>query len=173
MFRRMMWVIGGLGVAGAALVVLLLLAHEDRDVDTAVIINAPPERVWRVLRAIDRYAEWNPLIRALKGDLRTGGRIEVTIEIPGASPSTFGAKVLEVTPNHEIRWESDLPVPRLFAGKYKLIMVPLDGGRTHLRHEQEFTGLLVGLFTADYMERTREGFELMNRMLKARVENGG
>ncbi len=157
----------------AAVLATLVTVQEDGDVSTEIVIDASLAEVWRVLADTARYPEWNPLIREISGDMRTGGQINVTVALPGATDSRYQAKILGFIPEHEIRWEHDLTVPRLFTGKHKFIITAMDGGRTKLRHGKEFTGLLVGPWTADHLARPRAGFENMNKLLKLRAEGGG
>ncbi|MBC8241496.1 MAG: SRPBCC domain-containing protein [Alphaproteobacteria bacterium] len=170
---RLILISGGILVCLAIALGTLFLIHEDGDVSTEIVIAAPLAQVWRVLGDTARYPEWNPLIREVSGELRTGGQIWVSIALPGTEPSRYQAKLLGVIAEHEIRWEHDLIIPGLFSGKHKLIITAIADGRTKLRHGEEFTGLLVGSLTAGHLARTRDGFMIMNKALKLRVEGGG
>ncbi len=173
MRRRLMLMLGGVfGLLAIGLATLVLI-HEDGDVSTEIEIGAPLAQVWRVLEDTARYPEWNPLIREVTGELRTGGQIWISMTLPQAEPSRYQAKLLGVIAEHEIRWQHDLAIPGLFSGKHKLIITAIDGGRTKLRHGEEFSGLLVGPLTAGHLARTRDGFMIMNKALKLRIEGGG
>lgn len=52
------------------------LSHE-------IEIDAPTDEVWRALEETERYAEWNPFIESLRGELREGAKLEVRIAPPG------------------------------------------------------------------------------------------
>lgn len=45
--------------------------------ETTFEIDATPQRVWQVLVALDRYAEWNPQIPLASGNLEEGARIHL------------------------------------------------------------------------------------------------
>ncbi len=156
---------------GIIAIVGLALTQKNQDINTGLIIDAPVAMVWQVLGDTKSYPEWNPFIVRLTGDIRPGGKITVSLDIPGHETSEYDATVRGFIADHEIRWEHDLPIPKLFAGKHKLIIDPAEGGRTRLRHEEEFRGLLVGPLTADYLDQKRLGFEKMNQALKKRVES--
>jgi hypothetical protein len=47
---------------------------------------------------------------------------------------------------------------------------PAGAGRTRLRQTEEFRGIFVHLVPSSIYERTRRGFEEMNRALRATVE---
>lgn len=173
MVRNLVHVLIGLLLLGAVALGGLWAAQEDTHVNTAVVIDGSLSDVWSVLGDPDRFPEWNPLIKELKGDFRRGGRIHVVLDIPGEGLRTYDAILKGYEVEHEYIWEYDFPIPRLFTGKHKLIIDPAPGGGVRLRHEEEFRGLLVGPLTASYLEKKRRGFEAMNKALKARVEGGG
>ena len=135
-----------------------------------VEIDAPPERVWAVVSDFAAYPEWNPFIHRISGELRTGARLEVQIEPPGARATTFKPTVRVVETNHELRWLGRLLLPGVIDGEHSLRIEPLDGGRSRFVQSERFTGLLVG-FVRGTLAKTEVGFEQMNAALKARVED--
>jgi len=40
-----------------------------KKIETEIIINTTPERVWEILIDFENYPNWNPFIRAIVGDL--------------------------------------------------------------------------------------------------------
>ena len=58
-------------------------------VRTEIEIEAPPGRVWDILTDFERYAEWNPFVREIQGDLRKGAKLEVRLGPPGEKGMTF------------------------------------------------------------------------------------
>lgn len=140
-----------------------------RELLSEIEIAAPPERVWEVLTDFDAYPEWNPFMRSLLGSCETGSRVTVRIEPPGARGMTFKPTILAAEPEREIRWLGRLFVPGLFDGEHRLVIEPLEDGRSRFVQSERFTGLLVGLF-AKTLAATQRGFEQMNLALKRRVE---
>lgn len=49
-----------------------------KEIITRITIEASPERVWEVLTDIDKYAEWNPFLKQIKGELKLGEKIHVS-----------------------------------------------------------------------------------------------
>jgi hypothetical protein len=140
-----------------------------RELRTEVAIDAPPERVWRVLTDFGAYPEWNPFIRSIEGETRVGSQLKVRIEPPGARGMTFRPTVRAAEPARELRWLGRLLVPGLVDGEHRLALEPLEGGRSRFIQSERFTGLLVGLLTGT-LAATERGFEQMNEALKRRVE---
>jgi hypothetical protein len=140
-----------------------------RVLHSEIEIDAPPERVWRVLTDFDAYPEWNPFIRSIEGDPGVGSRLRVRIEPPGARGMTFRPTVQAVEPARELRWFGRLFVPGLMDGEHRLALEPLDGGRSRFIQSERFSGVLVGLL-GRMLAATEQGFKQMNEALKRRAE---
>lgn len=134
-------------------------------------IHAPAERVWQVLTSFERFPEWNPFIRSIKGEPGEGERLEVYLQPSGAAGMTFRPKVLEVIPNTKLRWLGRLLLPGLFDGEHRFEIQPLGEDNVRFVQSEAFRGLLVPLLSARLDRDTRRGFEEMNLALKERVEN--
>jgi hypothetical protein len=132
-------------------------------------IAAPVETVWAELSAVSEYAEWNPFITSFEGELVVGGRAEVRIAPPGGRPMTFRPTITEVEEGTRLEWLGRLLVPGVFDGRHSFRLEAVEPGRTRLTQSEEFSGLLVPL-TGKMLERTRAGFEAMNKALRLRAE---
>lgn len=141
-----------------------------RHLASEITIRGTAAQVWAVLTEFGKYPEWNPFIRAASGDVRAGARLEVRIHPPDGSPMTFRPTVREASPARELRWLGHLWVPGLFDGEHRFLIEPLDGGSVRFRQSEQFRGLFVPLMPAVIYDRTRRGFDAMNRALKERVE---
>ena len=140
-----------------------------RQIDTRMEINAPADRVWRILTDFPAMPSWNPFIRSISGELRQGSRLSVHIAPPGRTGMRFAPKILVLEPERELRWLGRLLIPRLFDGEHYFILDNIDERRTLLTHGQTFSGILVGLFGGG-LEATKGGFMAMNHALKQRAE---
>lgn len=141
-----------------------------KEVFSEIEIQAPAERVWRVLTDLARYPDWNPFIRRISGQLKEGKRLKVYIELPGGKGRTFRPKVLKAEPNHELRWLGRLLLPGLFDGDHIFTIGQI--GSEHVRFVQReiFSGLLVSFLLHGLDMKIKLGFEQMNQALKLRAE---
>ncbi len=89
------------------------------------------------------YPDWNPFIRRLKGEARVGGRLEVTVQLPGSREMTFKPTVLAVEPGRDLRWLGRVLMPGLFDGAESFRLEPTTSGCRF--HHGEIVGLLVPL----------------------------
>ena len=141
-----------------------------RTIEARTIVDAPLIAVWRVLSAGQQYADWNPFITVVDGELVAGSRPTLRIRPPGRRASTFRPLVTHASPEAGLRWLGHLMVPGLCDADHQFHLTPLPDGGTQLVQRETFRGLLVPLLTG-MLEPTRQGFEAMNEALRQRVES--
>ena len=140
-----------------------------KEIKTEISINASPEKVWGILTDFENQSSWNPLIRSISGDKKVGGNLKVSIQLGEGGGMTFKPKVLVFSEKKELRWKGKLLITGLFDGEHYFILKSIDNNITQFIHGEKFSGILVGLF-GKMLDKTKEGFELMNRSLKTECE---
>lgn len=135
---------------------------------TRVHIPAPADRVWRVLMDFERYPEWNPFIRQIKGRAQIGQALQVQVQPLMARPMTFKPIVLKSEPGQEFRWLGTFLFKGLLDGEHYFILQPTADGVV-LVHGEHFRGALVPLFRRMLQDKTLPGFEAMNAALRQRI----
>src|SRR5437867_11755804 len=135
---------------------------------TDIEIDAPVERVWEVLTDFDRFPDWNPFIRRIRGNAQVGSRLDVFLGASGTRGMRFRPTVTKVVPNRELRWLGRLGLPRLLDGEHILQLEPLGPTRTRFIQRERFRGLLVPLMARSLNRDARRGFEERNHALQAR-----
>lgn len=147
----------------------LLLLIGCNTIQTGIRIDAPVSVVWQHLKAVNEYPQWNPFIRKLEGDWKTGESLSVQIQPIGSSEMEFSPVVLRVKENELLEWRGKLAgIPGLFTGQHKFELEDLDGKATNFKQSEEFSGILVPLFD---LRPTLQGFNAMNLALKKQTEN--
>ncbi len=141
-----------------------------KTITTEIIINAKPEKVWTVLTDFEKYPSWNPFIQQIYGDKKVGSNLTTVLQQPGGKKMTFKPVVLEYLENKEFRWKGKLFVKGLFDGEHFFILSKYEDSKTKLIHGENFNGILVGVF-GKMLDKTKQGFELMNKALKNECEN--
>ena len=142
-----------------------------KEIHTEIEINAPAEKVWRVLTDFAAYPDWNPFVRRVEGEVRVGARLHVYIQPAGGKGMSFRPTVLVADHNRELRWLGHLWLPGLFDGEHSFSIEPLAEGHVRFVQRERFGGLLVPLLSKMLDGDTRRGFEEMNRALKLRAES--
>lgn len=141
------------------------------ELHTSIDIAAPAARVWKILTGFSAYQDWNPFMRnALCKELKVGEIIEVAMLPPGGEGWTFHPVLISVHPDRELKWRGRFILPGLFDGEHCFTIEPLDEHHVRFAQSEKFRGLLVPFF-GGLLERTRGGFEEMNRALKLRAES--
>ncbi|MCH7718196.1 MAG: SRPBCC domain-containing protein [Chloroflexi bacterium] len=141
-----------------------------KELRTEIEIDAPADRVWRLLTEFDAYPDWNPFLRRASGEVKEGARLEVYMQPSGGRGMTFRPTVIRAEPNREFRWLGHLGVSGLFDGEHSFTIEPLEGNRVRFVQSERFTGVLVPLMMLMIEKDTKRGFEEMNQALKERAE---
>ena len=95
--------------------------------------------------------------------------LDVRLEPPGGMSITLHPTLLEVVPNHTLRWLGRLVLPGIFDGEHHFMLVSLGANRTRFVQQERFTGLLVPAFASSLDKHTLAGFQAMNAALKTRA----
>ena len=123
-----------------------------------------------MLADLSAYGEWNPFIKKIAGEPRTGTKLEVRMEPEGERAMTFRPTVLTVEPGRELRWLGHLLVPGIFDGEHRWLIEEIEPGRVRFTQSERFGGILVPLLWKKLRDGgTAQGFRAMNEALAARV----
>ncbi len=141
-----------------------------KEIKTEIIINAAPEKVWKVLTDFNAYPNWNPFITSIEGEVFEGSKFKVSIQPLGSKSMRFSPICTSYNENVEFSWLGKLMMKGIFDGKHSFELLPLEGGKTKFIHREEFNGLLVSMFWKKLDVNTRWSFEMMNDKLKETVE---
>ena len=106
-------------------------------------IQATPQTVWDLLTDLDSYADWNPTIISIQGDVTVGGMVKLVSTVD--PKRTFKVSVTELTPPRRMLWADGMPLG-LFRGVRTYDLAPADGG-TVFTMTEDYTGPLAGLVT--------------------------
>jgi hypothetical protein len=141
-----------------------------KELRTEIEFEGTPEEVWEVLADLPAYAEWNPFITKVQGELRRGAKLEVHMEPEGERAMTFRPTVMVSEPARELRWLGHLLVRRIFDGEHRWQIEETGPGRVRFTQSERFGGILVPLLWKRLRDGgTAKGFRAMNEALARRV----
>ena len=135
------------------------------EIRTQISIKAAPEKIWDILMNFEQYSRWNPFIISISGEKKVGKNLDVTIQPPDAKAMSFKPVILTLEPNKELRWSGKMFASFIFRGEHYFILQPNARGTTDFIHGEQFSGITLPRMKK-MLEKTREGFELMNQELK-------
>lgn len=139
------------------------------DLSTSIDIETSASHLWSLLCDLDHYRDWNPWVRAARGQLVKGGLLQLVVTPPDADAETIEAHVERVAPVSHLVLRYDWPdvSGRSTRHEFRLEPVPT-GTRLHQVHQVVEVG--VDGRPEPFTDRTVLAIEMMNAALKARAE---
>ncbi len=134
-------------------------------IKTSITINASKESVWKILTDFENYPKWNSFIKSVSGNVKVGNQIKIQLQ-----GMIFKPTVLVFNENTEFKWLGHLWFKGLFDGEHKFIVTDNGDGTINFEQSENFSGILVKLFSKNLDKKTKRGFEQMNQELKLRAE---
>lgn len=111
---------------------------------TKTVIRAAPEKVWEILTNAAGYAEWNPEIVAIEGDMASGSRFHARVKIANGAIRPVSMRVTAFAPPSRMEWIGGLPIG-LFTGRRLFTVAPADDGGADFRMLVTMSGPLASL----------------------------
>lgn len=140
-----------------------------KKIQTEIAIYADVSTVWNVLMDFEHYQDWNPFIRSISGEKALGKKLTVLIKPPDGNGMTFKPIIIKLEPDKEFRWKGKLWIKGIFDGEHFFILEQVSDNKTNFIHGEKFSGILVSLM-GKTLNKTKEGFELMNKSIKKECE---
>jgi hypothetical protein len=148
-----------------------LILDQLKTIETNIIINSTPEKIWDVLTNFEEYELWNPFMTKVIGNAYLGSKIEVNIMTISGKKRTYYPIITKTEKNKELRWKGKSFLPGIFDGERIFSLEKSDDDKISFSHKEIFRGLGVKLVGNKLDESLRESFVKMNEALKARAEN--
>ncbi|AJW61682.1 Polyketide cyclase / dehydrase and lipid transport [Elizabethkingia miricola] len=139
-----------------------------KEIKTEIVIQAAPEKIWKILTDFESYPQWNPFIVSVTGDVEKGNKIAVSIKPSDGKGMIFKPIILTKIDSKELSWQGRLLFNGLFDGKHKFELIDNGNGTTRFIQSEKFSGIFVWLFNP---ENTKNGFNKMNQKLKELAES--
>lgn len=140
-----------------------------RDIVTTLIIPAPRTAVWDTLADLSGWAGWNPMASLVNGQLETGSRLHLRLDVHGRRQQSVYPEVLRVLPAEELSWMLRLWLPGLLDCEHRWqLETPEDGDReqTLLMQSARLSGILLPVFWRRLRPAITDGFHQSNRGLR-------
>ena len=114
-----------------------------KELSTTTSIRATPETVWAILTDAPGYANWNPEISRVDGQIALGRKIKAHVVLHGGKVQPVTVRVTELEPTRRMVWTGGLPLG-LFTGRRTFSLTPRDGGAVEFTLHLRFSGPLSG-----------------------------
>jgi hypothetical protein len=134
-------------------------------VEDRIGIRAPAEVVWDIVADLSRWHEWNPTYTKATGEVRIGGTLALTLELPGQPAQEIKPRVVDWVPNEQLHWQLRFMGGLITTLRYIEINALSETGC--IVDNGEIFGGLMGRSLGKRVGRSvRAGFQAMNAALK-------
>jgi len=136
-------------------------------IERTIQINAPPERVWSVMKDVERWPEWTESMKSVErldtGEFGLGTKAKLKIR---RSPNANVWTVTEFTPNRSFTWETNSGGVK---GVATHVIVP-DGNGSRVTLTVDLSGPVATLFGWFIAGPSRDNVRMEAEGLKRRSE---
>lgn len=141
-----------------------------KTIETNIVIDSTPQKVWNILTNFKEYELWNPFMTKVVGDANLGSKIEVNIKTMNGKKRTYYPIITKCETNSELRWKGKSILPGVFDGERIFILERSVDEKVSFSHKEIFSGLGVKFVGNKLNEKLRDSFVRMNEALKIRAE---
>jgi uncharacterized protein YndB with AHSA1/START domain len=131
-------------------------------------ISAPVEAVWRVVVALDQYAQWHPVLAldAKAEEVAIGAEVPGRVSGGDATAQEVTMRITEVEPPHRLVWEGGSLDAIL--GRHSFVLTQQPDGTTELTDSEEFFGANAAELVPA-LDQLKETYGRYGAALRARV----
>lgn len=137
-------------------------------------IEAPIEKVWRVLADIPNYGAWNPFTPRIDTNLALGTPVVLHVAMKKGKPLLVQTEIMSRYEEGKLMaWGDVMGAAPLLKFERIQELTVLSATRTRYFTEDAFSGLLVPIVMGLYGKDIQRGFSETAEALKAYVERIG
>jgi hypothetical protein len=137
---------------------------------TSIEIGATPQKIWEILTNLEKISDWNPLINNVKGNLKSGKKLSISLQLSDSINIKYRPYVQKAERFSEIRCLSYMLFPGILDSEYTLALMPIDEKRTFLLQAEKFEGILLPIIWVEIETKLKSGLQKMNQALKRKAE---
>ena len=141
-----------------------------KEINTEIMIDATPEKTWKVLMDFSNWKDWNPIVASAEGAVELGSNLMITMKgKDGKNIQKYSAKITRLDPPHSFSWTAKMGAGFLFTNQKVFEVLKTDKG-TKLIHREIFSGLMANLFWGKMEKFVPVMLDSMNMALKNKIE---
>jgi hypothetical protein len=137
---------------------------------TTFPVAASAQTVWDVLTDFDRYGEWNPSLPSIRGELRPGNEVALTLGMPGRPSPNVKARFTQVEACRRLTWDGNAGADWLFAGHREFIIDKQSDTTVLFTHVEDVRGVLFPVFRVVMGSAIQRSHDEFNDALRTRCE---
>ena len=136
---------------------------------TTFPVAAPASVVWGVLTDFERYGEWNPSLPSIRGEVRPGAEVALTLGMPGRPSPKVKAHLGRVETDRCLTWDGNAGADWVFAGHREFVIEESEHG-VRVTHIEDVRGALFPVFRLVMGSAIQRSHDAFNDALKSRCE---
>jgi hypothetical protein len=138
-------------------------------IESRIGVRAPAEVIWSLLGDVETWPAWNPIYPKAAGSLRIGGRLELTVALPGEAHRELEPQILDWVPNEQILW-SDVTWGGWVKTTRFIEIEEIDKGSCIVSNGELFSGFVARKYGRRHRRAMKAGYGAMSEAIKAQAE---
>jgi len=138
-------------------------------IEARVGIQAPSAVIWEVIGNLESWPEWTGIYPKAAGSLRIGGRLDLTLALPGEAHREFEPVIIDWVPEEQILWK-DLRWGGWVASMRFIEMEELGPTACFLSNGEQFPGMVAEYYLKRHRRALKAGYIQFAKAAKARAE---
>lgn len=141
-------------------------------IESAIEIQAPPERVWAVITDIEKWQDWSPTINASQGEAAVDSTVTITMigKEPGKDGPKYSPKIIKMDEPNYFHWRAHMMAGFIFTNDKIFELEKTESG-TKLTHIETFKGIMAAMMKGQMEKGVPPMLSAMNDALKRIAEN--
>lgn len=142
------------------------------EIRTEIIINAPKEKIWKILTDFASYPEWNPFIVSINGTPGLGATVFFVAKFEAILIPIL-ANILEFEKEKKFSWGGPgiSWLKPVFTTEHFFIIEEIEPGKCRFTNREQMDGAIPDAMWL-FIEKGKPAYEAMNEALKKRAEAG-
>jgi len=137
---------------------------------TEIVINAPPDIVWRVLTRFRKWDEWNPVINRIRYKRGADtGRISIRL-LPWVPSFSVQVAIIDLRDRSQFGWRACLLSERIFQGEHLFALISPAPHSVRFVQTETYSGVLAPVIGPFLKPLSRQAFKRMDDCLKSACE---
>lgn len=141
-----------------------------REIKTEIQISSTPDKVWGILVDFPGWANWNPIVNKIEGNLEVGAELQITMtDKNGNDGKSYKSIITTIEENNCFGFIGSMGAKFIFSAE-RVIELKASNEGTLFTQKEVYNGILVPLFWSKLSEQALPMLKAMNKALKKKVE---
>ena len=135
-------------------------------IETEIILNAEPTKVWQALTDFESYEKWCSSIKFIEGKPKLNEIVKMETVTPDGSGKTYigKGKIVELIPFKSLKWRGG--IVGILVGIHFWHLEPIENNKTRLIQGEDFYGLYPFFAGRKKIQSFKPFYENINLELK-------